>query len=223
MFEAGILPLKDYAIRGVAWYQGESNAHNIELHARLFRLLEKSWRRFFHQPKLPFLMVQLSSLNRPSWPEFRNSQRLLAEQQPQTWLTVTSDVGDSLDVHYRNKQPVGERLALQALHHMYEHAIVSEGPSCIKARAVGELVYLYFENAQKLQAKNGPLTGFEVAGEDGVYHAAKAEIEGESIIVSCAEVAHPQTVRYGWQPFSHANLVNEAQLPCSTFEKKIPR
>ena len=223
MFEAGIMPLKDYAIRGVAWYQGESNAHNIELHARLFRLLEKSWRRFFHQPKLPFLTVQLSSLNRPSWPEFRNSQRLLAAQQPQTWLTVTSDVGDSLDVHYQNKQPVGKRLALQALHHVYEHAIVSEGPSCIKARAVGELVYLYFENAQKLQAKNVPLTGFEVAGEDGVYHAAKAEIDGESVIVSCAEVPHPQTVHYGWHPFSHANLVNEAQLPCSTFEKKIPR
>lgn len=223
MFEAGILPLKDYAIRGVAWYQGESNAHNIELHARLFRLLEKSWRRFFHQPKMPFLIVQLSSLNRPSWPEFRNSQRLLAAQQPQTWLTVTSDVGDSLDVHYRNKQPVGKRLALQALHHVYEHAIVSEGPSCIKARAVGELVYLYFENAQRLQTKEGPLTGFEVAGEDGVYHAAKAEIDGESVIVSCAEVPHPQTVRYGWHPFSRANLVNEALLPCSTFKKKIPK
>ena len=114
-------------------------------------------------------------------------------------------------------------MALQALHHVYEHAIVSEGPSCIKARAVGELVYLYFENAQRLQAKDGPLTGFEVAGEDGVYHAAKAEINGESVIVSCAEVPHPQTVRYGWHPFSRANLVNEALLPCSTFKKKIPK
>ena len=221
LFETGVWPLAQLPVRGVLWYQGESNAHNIELHARLFRLLEKSWRRFFHQPKMPFLIVQLSSLNRPSWPEFRNSQRLLAAQQPQTWLTVTSDVGDSLDVHYRNKQPVGKRLALQALHHVYEHAIVSEGPSCIKARAVGELVYLYFENAQRLQAKDGPLTGFEVAGEDGVYHAAKAEIDGESVIVSCAEVPHPQTVRYGWHPFSRANLVNEALLPCSTFKKKI--
>ena len=88
---------------------------------------------------------------------------------------------------------------------------------------MGELVYLYFENALRLQTKEGPLTGFEVAGEDGVYHAAKAEIDGESVIVSCAEVSHPQTVRYGWHPFSRANLVNEALLPCSTFKKKIPK
>ena len=166
-------------------------------------------------------MVQLSSLNRPSWPEFRNSQRLLTKQLPQTWMVVTSDVGDSLDVHYRNKQPVGERLALQALHNVYGHAVVSEGPSCIKARAVDGQVYLYFEHARSLQAKNGPLIGFEVAGEDGVYHVATAKIDGESVVVHSAEVPHPTMIRYGWQPFSRANLVNEAQLPCSTFEKKI--
>src|SRR3712207_9189352 len=88
MFEAGILPLAGYAIKGVAWYQGESNAHNIELHERLFKLLQKSWRTFFKQPNLPFYTVQLSSLNRPSWPQFRNSQRLLAEQDPHTWMAV---------------------------------------------------------------------------------------------------------------------------------------
>ena len=221
MFEAAMLPLKDYAIRGVAWYQGESNAHNIELHARLFRLLEKSWRHFFHRQKLPFLVVQLSSLNRPSWPEFRDSQRRLSTKLPETWLTVTSDLGDSLDVHYRNKQPVGERLALQALHHVYEHHLVSEGPTCIKARAVDNLVYLYFENAHGLQAKGGALQGFEVAGDDGVYYAAKAEIEGESVIVSSDKVPNPRAVRYGWQPFTRANLINSASLPCSTFKKKI--
>ena len=223
MFEVGILPLKGYAIKGVAWYQGESNAHNIELHARLFRLLEKSWRRFFHQPKMPFLMVQLSSLNRPSWPEFRNSQRLLTKQLPQTWMVVTSDVGDSLDVHYRNKQPVGERLTLQALHNIYGHDVVSEGPSCIKARKVGALTYLYLKNGIGLQAKNGRLIGFEVAGDDGVFHTATAEIEGESVLLRCDEVTEPTMVRYGWQPFTQANLVNGAQLPCSTFEMKIPQ
>ena len=223
MFEAGILPLKGYAIKGVAWYQGESNAHNIELHARLFRLLEKSWRRFFHQPKMPFLIVQLSSLNRPSWPEFRNSQRLLTKQLPQTWMVVTSDVGDSLDVHYRNKQPVGERLTLQALHNIYGHDVVSEGPSCINARKVGALTYLYFKNGIGLQAKNGRLIGFEVAGDDGVFHTATAEIEGESVLLRCDEVTEPTMVRYGWQPFTRANLVNGALLPCSTFEMKIPQ
>ena len=83
------------------------------------------------------------------------------------------------------------------------------------------LVYLYFENAHGLQAKGGAVQGFEVAGDDGVYYAAKAEIEGESVIVSSDKVPNPRAVRYGWQPFTRANLINSASLPCSTFKKKI--
>lgn len=218
MFEAGMLPLKDYAIKGVLWYQGESNAHNIEVHEDLFRLLEKSWRRFFGNRRLPFYFVQLSSLNRLSWPQFRDSQRRLA-QKPYTWMTVTSDLGDSLDVHYRNKKPVGERLALQALHHSYGYNVVSEGPGILKVEAQGNIMVLNFDNAEGLRANGPRLIGFEVAGEDGLYYGADARVDGKEVIVMSERVVRPVSVRYGWQPFTRANLVNGAGLPCSTFEK----
>lgn len=221
MFEAGMLPLQGYAIKGVTWYQGESNAHNIELHERLFRLLEKSWRSYFHQPNLPFLFVQLAGINRPSWPEFRNSQRLLAAELPHTWMTVSMDKGDSLDVHYRDKKPVGERLAWQALGHVYGQSVVCEGPACAKVVREGQTVRLSFDHATGLKAQGTYLVGFEVAGEDGVYHTANARIVGTDVVVTSSRVAHPVYVRYGWQPYSRANLVNGAGLPCSTFEKEI--
>lgn len=221
MFEAGMLPLQGYAIKGVTWYQGESNAHNIELHERLFRLLEKSWRSYFHQPNLPFLFVQLAGINRPSWPEFRNSQRLLAAELPHTWMTVSMDKGDSLDVHYRDKKPVGERLAWQALGHVYGQSVVCEGPACAKVVREGQAVRLSFDHATGLKAQGTHLVGFEVAGEDGGFHTADARIVGTDVVVTSSRVAHPVYVRYGWQPFSRANLVNGAGLPCSTFEKEI--
>lgn len=221
MFEAGMLPLRGYDVKGVAWYQGESNAHNMELHERLFRLLQKSWRGFFHQPDMPFLFVQLSGLNRPSWPEFRNSQRRLAAEMPHTWMTVSMDMGDSLDVHYRNKRPVGERLARQALGHVYGHALICESPACTKAVGDGREVRLSFDNAVGLKVQGTSLIGFEVAGEDGVYHAAAARVTGNDVTLSSPQVARPAFVRYGWQPYSRANLVNAAGLPCSTFVKEI--
>nr|WP_311490831.1 GDSL-type esterase/lipase family protein [uncultured Alloprevotella sp.] len=218
MFEAGMRPLANYALRGVAWYQGESNAHNAELHERLFPLLEKSWRNFFGRPQLPFYVVQLSSLNRPSWPHFRDSQRRLAAELPQTWMAVTTDLGDSLDVHYTLKQPVGERLARLALSHTYGHALEAEGPVCIGVSVQADALRLRFSHAAGLAANGPKLIGFEVAGEDGVYHAAMAQIEGTTVVVKSNAVKNPVSVRYGWQPFTRANLVNSAALPCSTFE-----
>ena len=118
LFESAILPLERYNIRGVLWYQGESNAENVEVHERLFPLLEKSWRKYFNQASLPFYTVQLSSIaTRPSWPHFRDSQRQLAEADDNTWMTICSDLGDSLDVHPRQKWQVAYRLALSALCH----------------------------------------------------------------------------------------------------------
>ena len=218
MFASGISPLKGYTIKGVVWYQGESNAHNIELHERLFPLLEQSWRGFFHQPQLPFYTVQLSSLNRRSWPSFHNSQRLMATRLPHTWMTVTTDLGDSLNVHYPNKRPVGERLALQALHHSYAFDISADSPECVGAVATGTEVTLTFAHSEGLHASGHRLMGFEVAGGDGIYHPADARIAGDKVTVGAQEVPQPVSVRYAWQPFTRANLVNAAGLPCSTFE-----
>lgn len=219
MFEAGILPLQHYPVKGVCWYQGESNAHNIETHQRLFTLLEKSWRRYFHRADLPFYMVQLSSLDRPSWPYFRNSQRLLADSLPHTYLIVTTDLGDSLNVHYPRKQPVGERLAWQALRHSYGHGLESEGPVCVGKTLLGDAIRLDFSHAKGLHSAGERLIGFDVAGADGIFYQAEARVEGTSVVVHSSLVPTPQTVRYGWQPFTRANLVNGCGLPASTFKR----
>ena len=224
MFETGMLPLKGYSIKGIVWYQGESNAHNMELHERLFPMLQKSWRNFFHNPELPFYFVQLSSLNRPSWPRFRDSQRRMASRLRNTWMVVTTDVGDSLDVHYTNKKPVGERLSLQALHHSYDYNIESDGPICHSVSAKDNGLELQFIHAKSLSAKGGRLIGFEVAGADGIYYPAEAQItSSNTILVRSSSVTRPLYVRYGWQPFTRANLVNEVGLPCSTFQWAVKK
>ena len=224
MFETGMLPLKGYSIKGIVWYQGESNAHNMELHERLFPMLQKSWRNFFHNPELPFYFVQLSSLNRPSWPRFRDSQRRMASRLHNTWMAVTTDVGDSLDVHYTNKKPVGERLGLQALHHSYDYNIESDGPICHSVSAKDNGLELQFIHAKSLSAKGGRLIGFEVAGADGIYYPAEAQItSSNTILVRSSSVTRPLYVRYGWQPFTRANLVNEVGLPCSTFQWAVKK
>lgn len=222
MYESAVRPLEGTALKGVIWYQGESNAHNSELHMRLFPLLEKSWRRAFAlgTEPLPFYFVQLSSLNRPSWPRFRNSQRLLAEGLPQTWMAVSTDLGDSLNVHPAYKKEVGRRLALQSLHHSYGHNVVSQGPAPVAWRTDGgrEFVIL-FTDADGMHSSDGePLRTFEMAGEDGIYHPATAVIDGDKVKLKSKEVERPVSVRYGWQPFTRANLVNGAGLPASTFE-----
>ena len=224
MYEAAIEPLAQFPIRGVIWYQGESNAHNKDAHERLFPLLVESWRRNWQQPQMPFLFVQLSSLNRPSWPWFRDSQRLLQQKVPYTAMAVCSDLGDSLDVHPRRKQPVGERLARLALAKVYQqpyfttHPSASQGPSIREARKDKKHVVLTFDYAEGLTTSDGTaLRTFEVADEFSIFHPAQARVDGTNILVSSPEVRNPTAVRYGWEPFSHGNLVNGYGLPASTF------
>ncbi len=219
LFETGVEPLGRFPVRGVVWYQGESNAHNIEAHERLFPLLVKSWRSWWGDPELPFLFVQLSSLNRPSWPWFRDSQRRLAEAVPGCAMAVCSDRGDSLDVHPRRKLDVGRRLGVLALYNVYgDRNVVPSGPEIKFARLEGDMVVLAFGWAGGLRSSDGQsLRTFELAGEDEQFRPAEASVEGQVIRLRCPEVADPKWVRYGWQPFTRANLVNGALLPASTF------
>ena len=235
-FEAGILPLDHYPITGVIWYQGESNAERVEVHEELFPLLVDSWRNYFAQDgrsgsamtttvipgltgNLPFYYVQLSSLNRPSWPIFRDSQRRLLESRPGLGMAVTSDLGDPTDVHYRQKRPVGERLALQALEKHYGHAVKADGPLAKEAACVGQDVYVDFYPQDALRsADGGPIVGFEVQdAADGLFHPVAAEVSGGLVRLDCAALRAPQAVRYAWQPSPRANLVNATGLPASTF------
>ena len=223
LYETGIAPVAGYPLRGVIWYQGESNAHNVELFATEFPALVSSWRRAWGDEAMPFHFVQLSSIARPSWPHFRDVQRQLAESIEHCEMAVSSDKGDSLDVHPRDKRPIGERLGRIALHHNYGYKdIVPSGPAIRSAKNKGKTLVLTFDYAEGMHAADStvPKT-FEVADEYGLYYPAdKVEIKGNTIHLQSKSVKRPMRARYGWQPFTRANLVNNAELPASTFEIK---
>ncbi len=220
LYESGILPLQQYPIKGVIWYQGESNAHNIEAHEKLFTLLVNSWRNNWNNPELPFYYVQLSSLNRPSWPQFRDSQRQLMYKIPYTGMAVSSDKGDEWDVHPRDKRPIGERLGRWALNQTYGFTEVTpSGPLFRNAEFKNDKVYLTFDYGDGLKSADGePLRTFEIAEWNGIYYPATAIIENDKVIVSNPQVKNPRYVRYGWQPYTRANLINSDALPASTFQ-----
>ena len=220
LFETGIEPLRNLQFKGVIWYQGESNAHNIEAHEKLFPMMEQSWRKFFGKIDLPFYTVQLSSLNRPSWPQFRDSQRYLSEIQPFTYMAVCSDYGDPWDVHPRQKRPVGERLAACALYNSYgKSQICPSGPMLTHIDTMHNLLLLTFDWGQEMHGSDGQaIRGFEVCGEDGVYYPAHVAVVpgGTALRVWSENVEKPLHVRYGWQPYTDANLVNRWGMPAST-------
>jgi len=220
LFAAGIRPLRGFPLAGVIWYQGESNAHNTELHERLFPMVVDSWRREFNSPQMPFYFVQLSSMDRPSWPGFRDSQRRLADAIPGVGMAVSHDVGDSLDVHPRDKRPVGERLARLALRRTYGFdRLTDRGPTLRSAVAAPGSMTLTFDFADGLTTSDGLAPRvFEIAEIDGVYYPAEATISDNKIILKNMNVKNPRYVRYAWQPFTRSNLVNDAGLPASTFK-----
>ena len=226
LYESAIEPLQQFPIKGILWYQGESNAQNFTTHERLFKLLVEGWRRNWNDAELPFYYVQLSSMDRLPWQWFRDSQRRLQSELPHVAMAVSSDMGDSLNVHPTRKQPVGERLARIALHNLYDFSnVVPSGPAVKEASVVGDgIVRLTFDYADGLSTSDGkhPLT-FEIAEEEGLYKPAEARIEGNTVVVMAEGVTHPRFVRYGWQPFTRANLMNSAQLPASTFRIEITK
>lgn len=218
LYESGILPLQRYPIKGVIWYQGESNAHNKDAHAKLFSLLVNGWRQNWNNPDMPFYFVQLSSLNRPSWPWFRDSQLRLMKEISNTGMAVSSDHGDSLDVHPRCKQPIGECLARWALAKTYGQHITPSGPVFSSVTRQADALIVSFLYADGLQTSDGKAPScFEIAEEDGLFQPATATIEGSKVRLTSPTIKHPRYVRYAWQPFTRANLVNGDQLPASTF------
>ena len=244
-YEAGMLPLEGYTFKGVAWYQGESNAHNATTYARLLRLLEESWTQRFTQtaqatarvsegldsltPALrvqqltfarqrPFYLVQLSSIERPSWAWFRETQRSLA-QELHLPLIVTSDKGLRHDVHPPYKAEVGERLARAVLHNDYGFAQSPLSPEVTAAHRAGSSVWLTLAAPMRLTTSDQqPMRTFEMAGVDERFYPAVAEVTaGGQIVLSSSAVPTPRYVRYGWQPFSEGNVVSSQGLPLSTF------
>ena len=221
LYDVGIRPLSSYTFRGVLWYQGESNAHNIEVHERLFPLLVSSWRKTF-TPSLPFYYVQLSSLDRPSWPAFRNSQRRLARPSDGVDMVVSMDHGNKADVHPTTKYPIGHRLVLLALSGQYGYnSLEAHSPELQHVESLPQALRLTFAGTHKLRTSDGAkLRGFEVVTYDGATHMLTGAIQGTTVTLQLPASLQTKTLwrlRYGWQPYTTANLTGATGLPVSTF------
>ena len=228
LYRGMIEPLIPYGIRGTIWYQGEANCYpkRAEEYATSFPMMITDWRKRWAQGDFPFLFVQLPNFAKAKedWMTLRESQRQTNETVANTAMAITIDVGDPNDLHPANKKPVGERLALLARAHVYGEKRIANGPLIKSAKPIGEgKLSLSFHNGESgLQAGVngiGKLGGFEVAGEDGQFASAEAEISGSQIIVSGKKGIVPKQVRYAWapNPFPSANLYNQEGLPASPF------
>lgn len=226
LYNGMIAPLIPFAIKGVIWYQGESNATRAEEYRTLFPAMIRSWRDKWGQGDFPFYFVQLANLERgKTWPELREAQ-LQTLQVPNTGMVVTIDIGDSDDIHPQNKQDVGERLALWALAKAYKgpESIVYSGPLFRDAAFIGSEVHLDFQHTDGgLRARDGgKLTGFVISDGEGPFLSARARIENQKVVVSHPEIGNPAAVRYAWSPDPAANLINGAGLPASPFRTDTP-
>lgn len=216
-----IAPLVPLPIRGVIWYQGESNSALARVHSydRVMRTLIEDWRREWGIGDFPFLYVQISNFKSTpleDWAELREQQvRTLAMRN--TAMAVTIDIGNPDDVHPTDKLDVGLRLARAAGALTYGETVEYSGPMYRQAAPESGSIRVWFDHAEGLNAKSGAATGFEVAGRDGKYVAAAATIDGTTIVVSSPEVPDPVNVRYGWANSPQCNLSNAEGLPASPF------
>jgi sialate O-acetylesterase len=228
LFNAMIHPVLNYGIRGALWYQGESNAGRAYQYRKAFPLMIQDWRNHFKQGDFPFYFVQLASFNAAmgnsklgsTWAELREAQTMTLSL-PNTGMAVTTDVGEATDIHPRNKQDVGKRLAAIALNQLYDKKQKYSGPMYQSMKVEGNKIRLRFTHTGSgLVAKDkyGYLKGFEVAGADQKFHYAKAWIEGNDVVVSCDVVANPVAARFAWADNpDDANLFNKEGFPAVPF------
>ena len=229
LFNGMIAPATPFGIKGVIWYQGESNSRLpfAALYARLFPALIADWRTEWHEGNFPFLFVQISSFKSNSseaWPIIREAQRR-SLSVANTAMAVTIDVGNPDNVHPGNKQTVAARLALAARALAYGERVEYSGPLFRQAVPDAAGMRVWFDHVSGgLAAKGGAPVGFEIAGEDRRFVGATASIDGATVVVASPQVPAPRYVRYGWANAPEANLYNSAGLPASPFtsEDAIP-
>jgi sialate O-acetylesterase len=223
IYNAMINPILPYTIKGVIWYQGESNADRPTQYRQLFPLLINDWRQRWNEGNFPFYFVQIANYNAvdqgpaADWPALRDAQRNTLSL-PNTGMAVTVDIGDANRIHPSNKQEVGRRLALIARAKTYSENIPYSGP-VYKAKVItGNKIELEFTHTSGgLVAKNDTLKGFMIAGADKKFYPARAIISGNKVIVSSWVVTNPIAVRYAWANNPVCNLYNKANLPASPF------
>ena len=224
-YQAMIHPLVPYALRGFIWYQGENNGEGM-LYASKQKALIQGWRQQFQTPQAPFIIVQVS-------PHVGHNPTLWWAQQetlkiPNTGMVVTNDIGDTQDIHPRNKSEVGRRLALWALADAYGRKdIVKSGPLFAGYQVIDKGIAVRFDHTGGgLASRDGkPLNWFEIAGSDGVYQPAEATIsaDGTSLLLTNSKVAKPDRARFAWASIAEPNLMNRAGLPAAAFNTHWPR
>lgn len=218
-----IHPLLSFAIKGVVWYQGENNVGNAEPYTDWLTCMISDWRNRWNS-ELPFYIIQLpnfdSTNKTPLWAEIRDAQRKVLTV-PKTHLIVTSDLGDPHDLHPRNKQEVGMRVALQVLHHEYGRPdIVSESPMFERMEINGDTIIITFKNTGsglEIRSRYGCLQGFAIAGEDKKFYWAQGELKDNRIVIWNPKVPNPIAVRYNWENNPDGNLYNKDGLPACLF------
>ena len=224
LYNGMIAPLVPFAIKGVVWYQGESNAERPGQYRHLLPALIEDWRSHFGQGNFPFYIVQLANFRATNaepqeslWAELREAQALTAQNVPSAGLALAIDIGDAKDVHPKNKFEVGRRLALVALAQTYGRKVEYSGPCYRGLKISGSRIALRFDHADGLHAQSGPLRGFALAGEDHKFFWAEATIKDQTVWVSSPQVSQPVAVRYGWADNPDGNLYNRAGLPAVPF------
>lgn len=227
LYNAMIYPLLKYKLAGVIWYQGESNAERAKQYQTLFPLMINDWRAKFGNDKLPFYYVQLANFRQvkdepveSDWAELREAQ-CKTLSLPFTGMAVITDIGEAQDIHPKNKQEVGERLALIALAKTYGVNVPYSGPLYKSFVKKGKTITVEFLHNEGIKAKEGALKGFAIAGADKKFYWADAKIEGNRIVVSSVNVPNPEAVRYNWADNPQGNLTNASGLPASSFRTDV--
>lgn len=222
-YENGILPIKQTPIKGVIWYQGESNAEHPKLYKNMFKKMVALWRQDFKNA-FPFYYVQLTSReNRPAWSEFRNAQRELLDIVPNTKMVVITDVGDRQDTHAKNKQPVGERLALLALGDTYKIINNYESPLFDNISITKDSCFIHFKgHFNSLNQTSKEIIGLEISNDNSTFEKLIPKILKKTVSFKIPKhYKKPIYVRYAWKPYTEANLVSNLGLPVSTFKVEI--
>ena len=231
LFNGMIAPLAPFAIEGAIWYQGESNSGRPEQYRRLLPTMIGDWRARFGVGEFPFFIVSLANLRQrhaepaeSQWAELREAQWLTSRAVPKAGVAMAIDIGEANDIHPRNKQEVGRRLALNALALAHGKDVEYSGPTFRAAEPKGDALRLSFDHAGGLAVKGGgALKGFAVAGEDGRFAWAEATLDGDAVVVSSPKVPHPVAARYAWADNPECNLTNKAGLPAVPFRTDAPK
>ena len=226
LYNGMVHPIVPYALRGTLWYQGESNLRDGMLYHEKMKALINGWREVWGQGDFPFYFVQLAPFNYGgqnanlfTLPKIWEAQAATLSV-PNTGMAVTTDIGNLRDIHPRNKQEVGRRLALWALAKTYgRDDVTHSGPLYKSMEVEGNTIRLTFNAiGSGLMARDEkPLTWFEIAGEDKQFVEAKAIIDGDTIVASSDAIANPVAVRFGWHQSAEPNFVNKEGLPASPF------